>query len=52
LSRENQDLIEQLAREQSPDYIIQHARQQGLMPVDPKNVHTIFIHTMQPIANP
>jgi cell division protein FtsL len=52
LSRENQDLTEQLAKKQSPDYIVQHARQQGLVPADPKSVHTIFIHNLQPISKP
>ena len=49
LARQNQDLAEQQAEEQSPAYIAQHAQQQGLQPADPKNVHTIFIHNLQPI---
>jgi cell division protein FtsL len=48
LTRQNQDLAEQLAREQSPDYIVKHARQQGLQPADPKNVHTIAVPNLQP----
>ena len=51
LTRENQDLIEQLAKEQSPEYIVKHAQQQGLQPVDPKNVHPIFIPNLQPIPS-
>jgi cell division protein FtsL len=49
LTRQNQDLAEQLAEEQSPEYIAKHAQQQGLQLADPKNVHTIFIHNLQPI---
>lgn len=49
LHRQNQDLAEQLAQEQSPGYIVEHALQQGLKPADPANVHTIFVHGLQPI---
>src|SRR5215472_14844472 len=43
LTRQNQDLAEQLAQEQSPGYVATHAQQQGLQPADPENVHTIVI---------
>lgn len=49
LMRENQDLQDTLAREQSPSYIAEHAKQQGLVPVDPKNVLVIPAHNIQPI---
>jgi len=48
LTRQNQDLAEQLAEEQSPAYIVKNAQQQGLQPADPKNVHTIVVHNLQP----
>jgi cell division protein FtsL len=51
LTRQNQDLIEQLAEEQSPDYIGKHAQQQGLQPADPKNVHTVVVQDLQPIPD-
>ena len=47
LMQQNQDLAEQLAKEQSPLYIAQHAQQQGLQPADPKDVHTIAIPNLQ-----
>jgi len=49
LTRQNQDLAEQLAEEQSPGYIAKHAQQQGLQPADPKNVHTIAVPNLQPV---
>ncbi len=48
LTRQNQDLAEQLAEEQSPGYIAKHAQQQGLQPADPKNVHTVVVPNLQP----
>jgi cell division protein FtsL len=48
LTRQNQDLAEQLAEEQSPGYIAKHARQQGLQPADPENVHTVVVPNLQP----
>jgi cell division protein FtsL len=48
LMRQNQDLAEQLAKEQSPDYIVKHAQQQGLQPADPNKVHTIVVPNLQP----
>jgi len=49
LTRQNQDLTEQVAEEQSPGYIAQHAQQQGLQPADPKNIHTIVVSNLQPV---
>jgi cell division protein FtsL len=51
LTRQNQDLAEQLAEEQSPGYIAKHAQQQGLQPADPKNIHTVVIPNLQPIPD-
>ena len=48
LTRQNQDLAEQLAEEQSPGYIAKRARQQGLQPADPENVHTVVVPNLQP----
>ena len=48
LTRQNQDLAEQLAEEQSPGYIVKNAQQQGLQPANPKNVHTIVVPNLQP----
>ena len=51
LTRQNQDLAEQLAEEQSPGYIAQHAQQEGLQPADPQNVHTIVVSNLQPLPD-
>ena len=51
LTRQNQDLTEQLAQEQSPGYIATHAQQQGLRPADPKSVHTIVVPNLQPVPD-
>jgi cell division protein FtsL len=48
LTRQNQDLTEQLAEAQSPAYIARHAQQQGLQPADPKNVHPVVVENLQP----
>jgi cell division protein FtsL len=48
LMRQNQDWAEQLAEEQSPRYIGQHAKQQGLQPADPRDVHTVVVPNLQP----
>lgn len=51
LTRQDQDLRDLLAQEQSPGYIIAHAQQQGLQPADPKNTHILFIPGIQPIPD-
>lgn len=38
LERQNQDLADTLAQEQSPNYIAEQAQKIGLGPVDPKNL--------------
>jgi cell division protein FtsL len=51
LTRQNQDLLELLAEEQSPAYIVAHAQQQGLQPADPKDIHILFIRDLQSIPD-
>lgn len=49
LQRQNQDLLDQIAHERSPEYIADNARKQGLMPVDPKNIQIIVVPNLQPM---
>jgi len=49
LQRQNQDLINVIAQEQSPAYITKHARTQGLVPADPKTVQVVVIPQLKPI---
>jgi cell division protein FtsL len=49
LQRENQDLIYEIAQEQSPAYIAEHAKSLGLVPADPKSVHVLVVPHLQPI---
>jgi len=51
LQRQNQDLVNTVAQERSPTYIAGKARQQGLVPADPKNVHTLMVPHLQPISD-
>src|SRR5205085_10746 len=41
LQREDQDLVNIIAQEQSPAYIEEHAKSLGLVPADPKTVKVI-----------
>jgi hypothetical protein len=50
LQRQNQDLVDVVAQEQSPAYIDAHARSLGLVPADPKTVQLIVIPGLKPIA--
>lgn len=50
LQRQNQDLANMIAQEQSPAYITAHAQSQGLVPADPKNVQVIIIEHLKPLA--
>jgi hypothetical protein len=50
LERQNQDLVDTLAHEQSPAYIIGQAQAMGLGPVDPKNLWMLQIPHLQGIA--
>ena len=49
LKRQNQDLVDTLAREQSPDYIAEQAQKIGLGPVDPKNLWILKVSHLQEI---
>jgi cell division protein FtsL len=43
LQRQNNDLINTIAQEQSPAYIAAQAHKQGLQPADPQHVRVIVI---------
>src|ERR1700736_5298881 len=43
LQRENQDLVNSIAQEQSPAFFAEHAKSQGLVPADPKTVQIIVV---------
>lgn len=49
LQRQNQDLIDVIAQEQSPAYIAAQARTQGLVPANPKTVQVLVIPQLKPI---
>jgi cell division protein FtsB len=49
LQRENQDLLDLVAEEQSPAYIAAHAKALGLVPADPKTVQVLVIPGLKPI---
>ena len=49
LQRENQDLVNVIAQEQSPQYIAQHAKSQGLVPADPKTLQVLAVKHLEVI---
>ena len=49
LQRENQDLVNVIAQEQSPQYIAQHAKSQGLVPADPKSLQVLVVKHLEVI---
>ena len=51
LERQNQDLVNVIAQEQSPEYIIAKARAMGLVPADPKTVQVLIIKHLKLIRN-
>lgn len=51
LAREDQDLAQQIAQEQSPVYIAAHAKAMGLIPADPKTIIVIVISHLKPIPS-
>ncbi|GAC1566058.1 MAG: hypothetical protein NVS3B14_06060 [Ktedonobacteraceae bacterium] len=51
LAREDQDLVYQIAQEQSPSYITARARAMGLIPADPKTVIVLVIPHLKPIPS-
>jgi cell division protein FtsL len=50
LQRQNQDVLSEVAREQSPYYIAAEAKKLGLMPADPKNVQILTIDHLLPVT--
>ncbi len=51
LQRQNQDLVDLIAQEQSPEYIAEHAKSLGLVPADPKLVQVLVVPNLKPISN-
>lgn len=51
LQRQNQDLVSTLAQEQSPFYIVEHAKALGLVPSDPKNVQILIAPHLKPFTS-
>ena len=51
LERQNQDLANVIAQEQSPEYIAARARSMGLILTDPKNVQVLIIKHLELIRN-
>lgn len=51
LQRQNQDLVNTIASEQSPAYIAAQAKKLGLAPGDPQNVQIIVVKNLKPITN-
>ncbi|HEX4206613.1 MAG TPA: septum formation initiator family protein [Ktedonobacteraceae bacterium] len=49
LQRQNQDLMYQIARERSPEYIAEQAQKQGLVPADPEQIQTLAVPNLRPI---
>jgi cell division protein FtsL len=51
LQRQNSDLSNTVANEQSPAYIATHARAEGLVPADPQNVQVIVVPNVKAQQN-
>ena len=51
LERQDQDLVNVIAQEQSPTYIADHARKMGLIPANPNAIQVLVIHHLLPINN-
>ena len=49
--RQDQELVNVVAQEQSPAYIAEQAKSLGLVPADPKHVQTIVIKNLAPIPH-
>ncbi len=47
LQRQDQDLVNIIAQEQSPDYIASQAKAQGLIPADPKIVQILVVKHLE-----
>jgi cell division protein FtsL len=51
LQRQNEDLVNTIAQEQSPAYIATQAKKMGLVPADPSNVQIIVVKNLKPIPS-
>jgi cell division protein FtsL len=51
LERQNQDLLDTVAYEQSPAYIADNAKKLGLVPADPKTVQMLVVPHLRPIPH-
>jgi hypothetical protein len=51
LQRQNQDLVNVIAQEQSPGYIAARAHAQGLIPVDPRLVQIVVLKPLELLRN-
>ena len=49
LQRENQDLVNVIAQEQSPQYTAQRAKSLGLVPADPKTLQVLVVKHLEVI---
>ena len=47
LQRQNQDLVNVIAQEQSPGYIARQAKTQGLIPADPKIIQILVVKHLE-----
>jgi cell division protein FtsL len=52
LQQQNQDLQNSIATEQSPEYIANQAKQQGLQPAEANSVQVLVVPHLHPIAKP
>lgn len=51
LQRQNQDLVNSIAKEQSPAYIAAQAKRMGLVPADPTAIQVVIVPHLKPIPN-
>jgi cell division protein FtsL len=51
LQRQNQDLVDSIAHEQSPAYIAEQAKKQGLIPANPEALQIIVVPHLKPIPD-
>ncbi len=51
LQRQNQDLVDSIAQEQSPAYIAAQGKKHGLIPADPKALQIIVVPHLKPIPD-
>jgi len=51
LQRQNQDLMDTIAQEQSPAYIADNAKKLGLVPAEPKLVQVVTVPNLRPIKD-